>query len=206
MSTTKYSILYWDATGRAETSRLMFNLAGVAFEDVRIKFEEWPALKAKQPFLTMPVLTIDGTKKLCQSRAIEVYLAKEFGFYPTDRWEAAQVDQFIQALDDYLIQFKPIYYEQDPVAKGKLIQHFIDVPAPEMLTIFNRFLEQNGARHLVGDKLTLADLALFHCLDIFTNKLHVKYDNYPAIDKFYNAINALPKIRHYLDNRKVTEF
>ena len=42
---TKYKLIYFTRTGRAEMTRLMFAAAGVKYEDVRIKLEDWPKLK-----------------------------------------------------------------------------------------------------------------------------------------------------------------
>ena len=42
----KIKFTYFDGFGRGELSRLILAYAGVAYEDVRIKMAEWPALKA----------------------------------------------------------------------------------------------------------------------------------------------------------------
>ena len=41
----KYVLHYFDIAGRAEPLRLMFQQAGVDFEDHRVQFQEWPELK-----------------------------------------------------------------------------------------------------------------------------------------------------------------
>ena len=41
----KYKLTYFQVTGRAEISRLMFAAAGVQYEDHRIKAGEWPTYK-----------------------------------------------------------------------------------------------------------------------------------------------------------------
>jgi len=40
-----YTLTYFDIRGRAETSRILFAIAGVKFTDRRISYTEWPALK-----------------------------------------------------------------------------------------------------------------------------------------------------------------
>ena len=41
----KYKVVYFDFTGRAETTRMLLHMAGQEFEDVRYSREEWPKYK-----------------------------------------------------------------------------------------------------------------------------------------------------------------
>lgn len=40
-----YILTYFTVYGRAETSRILFHLAGVPFDDVRIEAADWPNKK-----------------------------------------------------------------------------------------------------------------------------------------------------------------
>ena len=40
-----YKLVYFDARGRAELSRLIMAESGVTFEDKRVSVEEWPKIK-----------------------------------------------------------------------------------------------------------------------------------------------------------------
>jgi glutathione S-transferase len=42
---TKYRLIYFNGRGRAELSRLIAAAGNLDFEDVRIEFSDWPALK-----------------------------------------------------------------------------------------------------------------------------------------------------------------
>ena len=41
----KYTLVYFDAPGRAEVSRFLFALADVEYEDKRVTGEEWATFK-----------------------------------------------------------------------------------------------------------------------------------------------------------------
>ena len=41
----KYKLTYFDARGRGEPIRMLFAAADVKYDEVRVKFEDWPELK-----------------------------------------------------------------------------------------------------------------------------------------------------------------
>ncbi len=74
---TRPRLIYFDFAGsRGEECRIALHLAGVDFEDVRIRSAEWPALKPKTPFGSLPILEIPGKPPLAQSNAILVYIGR----------------------------------------------------------------------------------------------------------------------------------
>ena len=78
-------LTYFDAYGRAESLRLLLNYAGIEYEDERIAFKDWPAIKkdtSRFEYGQMPTLT-KGGKIYCQSDSILRYLGREYGlFFP----------------------------------------------------------------------------------------------------------------------------
>lgn len=90
-----YKLFYFDTKGRGEVIRLLFVLAGVTFEDVRIQRSEWPAIKSGaqcsrvhvlnqstfllgMPWGQIPVLQVNG-QQLAQTIPILSYLSRKFG-------------------------------------------------------------------------------------------------------------------------------
>ena len=41
----QYKLIYFNARGRGELSRLILHYAGVEFEDYRFEMKEWPSIK-----------------------------------------------------------------------------------------------------------------------------------------------------------------
>ena len=87
----KYRLTYFDIRLFAETSRVLFKIADIPFEDVRYPIAlvdgkpvrpEFDVAKAAGlfPFGQIPMLEVDGVK-LVQSRAIERYIAREAGLF-----------------------------------------------------------------------------------------------------------------------------
>jgi hypothetical protein len=53
-ATPKLKLIYFPVKARAEPTRLALHIAGIPFQDVRIQHADWPAMKEKMPFHTLP--------------------------------------------------------------------------------------------------------------------------------------------------------
>ena len=88
---TKAKLTYFDISGsRGEECRLALHLAGIEFEDNRIKRADWAALKPTTPFGSVPILELPGKPPLAQSNAILVLIGRRHDLHPADDFEAAQ--------------------------------------------------------------------------------------------------------------------
>jgi glutathione S-transferase len=98
---TKPRLTYFDApVSRGEECRLALHAAGVDFEDVRVKPADWPALKPKTPYGTLPTLEWPGHPVLAQSNAILVLVGRRFGLHPKDDFEAARHESVMAHAED----------------------------------------------------------------------------------------------------------
>uniref|UniRef100_A0AC35TGB8 Glutathione S-transferase n=1 Tax=Rhabditophanes sp. KR3021 TaxID=114890 RepID=A0AC35TGB8_9BILA len=193
----------------AEVSRLLFTLGGAKFEDFRYSFAEWPQHKASTPlFQQLPLLEFEENGKkhiLAQSRAIEIFLATRFHLMGKDDIENAEIAQYILGIDDLLAQFKPAILEQDEEKKKVLMGGIIKDHVLPTLHRYNTFINEQG--HLVGNKLTLADVALFHITWLVSHKFGVTI---PAeatkLNKLYQQVESEPKIKAYIQSRKDSKF
>ena len=88
---SKPRLTYFDFAGsRGEECRIALHLAGIDFDDVRVKSADWPTLKESMPFGAMPVLQMPGKPPLAHSNAILVFIGRQHGLHPIDAFEAAR--------------------------------------------------------------------------------------------------------------------
>eukprot|EP00955_Chlamydomonas_euryale_P098652 365159-Chlamydomonas_euryale.AAC.28 len=106
---------------RGETTRMLFNYGGIEFTEELITFEEWGKewknKMADQAYGQLPILEVDG-KTLSQSGAMERYIARLAGVYPTDDWEAAKVEEAVGIVQD---AFSTIMYATNSKMAGKAV-------------------------------------------------------------------------------------
>lgn len=116
----KPKLIYFDiASSRGEECRIALHLAGVDFEDVRVKRADWPALKPTMPFGAMPVLEWPGRPMLAQSNAILVFIGREFGLHPADNFEAARHEAMMCHVEELRAVVGPTVRIADEVEKRK---------------------------------------------------------------------------------------
>lgn len=80
-----YHYLDFFSRGRGQVVRLMWEDAGIAYDDTRYTFEEYPEYKYSRiepinPTTSVPVIELNG-KILTQSYAILRYFARQLGRY-----------------------------------------------------------------------------------------------------------------------------
>jgi glutathione S-transferase len=156
----KLILTYFDFDGgRGEAARLIMHLGGVAFEDKRIAPKDWPAMRDKTPFQSIPVLEVDG-KVITQSNTIDRYLGKLAGLYPKDDWQAALVDEVMDAVEDITTKIGNTM-RLEGEAKKQAREALAAGPLPRFLQQIEARLKTGGGEWFVEKRLTVADLKCF---------------------------------------------
>jgi len=195
-------LIYWDAKARAESTRLALHIAGIPFEDFRLKREEWATLKQEMPFGQVPVLDVDGFR-LAQSMAILRYAGNLTGLYPKDALEAAKVDMWLAQLEDYMQELLPSFRMPDGEAKLALRKKYAEETLPALLTKMEALAAKTGsAGHLVGDSLTIADLQLYASFGWFKSGIldgipKDVTEKFVALEKVYQAVAENEKVKEW---------
>lgn len=115
---TKPKLIYFDAPmSRGEECRLALHVGGIDFEDVRIKREDWPALKPKMPFGALPVFEVAGQPPLAQANAILVLVGRQNGLHPQDDFEAARHEAMMCHVEDLRAALLPSLRISDEAEK-----------------------------------------------------------------------------------------
>jgi prostaglandin-H2 D-isomerase / glutathione transferase len=153
-------LIYFDFAGsRGEECRIALHLAGIDFEDVRVKGEDWPAMKASTPFGAMPVLEIPGKPALAHSNAILVLIGRQHALHPADAFEAARHESLMCAVEELRHTITPTLRITDPELKRKAREA---LAANELGTWGSQVERQLGDGPFIGGTvLQVADLKLY---------------------------------------------
>jgi len=117
---SKPKLTYFDSpSSRGEECRLAFQIAGVEFEDNRLKRTDWPALKPTTPFGSLPFLEMPGHPVLAQSNAILVLIGRLHRLHPNDVFEAARHEAMMQHVEDLRAKISPSLRIEDEAEKKK---------------------------------------------------------------------------------------
>jgi glutathione S-transferase len=190
-------LTYFDLPIRGELSRLVLTYGKLTFDDVRIAFPEWGALKPKTPLGQLPLLEVDGAT-YSQSMAIVRYVAKLGGLYPEDPLECLHTEMVSDTLSELYADFLDIaFFEKDETKKAEKTTKFLQETIPFKFGILTSMIKGD---YFLGNKVTFADIQLF---DLFENPLSkciqgFSAASYPQLEAIANRVKANPDIAAHL--------
>ncbi|EQC33718.1 hypothetical protein SDRG_08821 [Saprolegnia diclina VS20] len=202
MTQPTLKLTYFDASGRAELTRLALFLNDVSFEDERLSYEEFLVLKPTLPFKQLPTLAVDG-EVFTQSHGMARYVGALTGLYPTsDPLGAYRVDEILATSDDITGKLLPYFYESDPEKKLAIAKELAAEALPALFAGLEARLVTAASKgpYLLGDKLSLADIELFVMrMNLQSGKMvglpTTLCDGYPRWQAIADAVAALPKVQ-----------
>ena len=110
---------YFDIKGLGEPIRLALEIGGIKYEDIRVKFSEWPEMKPSTPYGSLPLLEVGG-KVYAQSEPILRFIGKKAGLYPADDLLALKVDEMMAATHDAIVAVSASVREKDEAKKAEM--------------------------------------------------------------------------------------
>ena len=189
-------LTYFDIYAKAEATRMLLTHAKVDFEDCRIQFPEMAAMKPDLEFGQLPLFEHDG-KKMSQSNSILRFVGKTYGYFPADHYQQYLVESTQDAVDDLYMKLVKFHFEKNEETKKVLKEEAI-----KFLTIFvgafeKRLLANTSQKHLVGDKMTVADFAFAGlAFSAFENEAH------PLVTDLKPIVEANPVVSAYIAHLK----
>ena len=199
---SKPRLKYFDFAGsRGEECRIALHLAGIDFEDVRVRTSDWPALKDSTPFGAMPVLEFPGRPPLAHSNAILVLIGRQHGLHPSDPFEAARHESLLCAAEDLRHNLAPTLRISDPELKRQAREA---LAANELKTWGAQVERQLGDGPFVGGTaLQVADIKLYMVVRWLTTGTldHVPktvLDHCPKLLRLFNAVADHPGVKSWL--------
>ncbi|WP_372618054.1 glutathione S-transferase [Falsiroseomonas sp.] len=224
-----YELFYWPGLpGRGEFVRLALEEAGVPYRDVaQGPKAEGPGLVAAglsaagiaTPPFAPPYLK-HGKRIIGQTAAILLYLGDRHGLAPkteagrlwTHQLQLTIADAVSEGHDTHHPIASRLYYEdQKPEAKRRA-EDFCHHRMPKFLRWFETVLERNpkGSLHLVGARVTYADLSLFQLVSgltyAFPKASRAALRKTPKVAALVQAIAARQRIAAYLASERRIPF
>jgi glutathione S-transferase len=206
-----YKLTYFNLGAVAEPIRWAFKVAEVDFEDERIEFEDWPALKKSGRFPTenLPLLEIDG-EVYTQSVAILRYLGTEFGLTVDDALQRLRLDQILDTISDARTNSRAWFTETDPEKKKKALEAFVNDHLKFYLRQIGGIIAKTEGPYITGSKLTYGDLGLANAVNMWVAAGMITekqlQEEYPAVSKLRDAVVSIPQIKTWLEVRPKTPF
>jgi glutathione S-transferase len=184
-------------SGNCYKVRLLFAHLGLEYErrdlDVVDRSNRGEVLGGLNPDLRVPTLLLDDGRPLAESGAILWYFAEGTRFVPADAYDRAKVLQWM---------FFEQYSHEPAIAVVRFLVAYSGEPERHAATIEQRTpagyralgsMERHldGKAYVVGDTLTLADIALY----AYTHVAHeggFDLREYPAIRAWIDRVAAEP--------------
>ena len=226
-----YELHYWPTVqGRGEFVRLALEAAGAPYVDVARGATERghgvPALlsalrddRATHPPFAPPFLK-DGEVVVAQTAAILHYLAPQLKLVA--RNEQARIwtlqiqltiaDIVTEAHDTHHPLGGGLYYEDQKPESLRRAKEFCGTRMAKFLRWFESIVARNpaGTRHLVGGRLSYADLSLFQLVEGLRYAFPLAAANAlaetPRVVELHDRVAELPKVAAYLRSERRIPF
>jgi glutathione S-transferase len=217
-------LVYFNARGLAETSRLLLAVNNVDYEDFRypLKIIDWAthnmvkdefeADKKNDKLLgslnKVPFLELDNGDVLPQSKSIERYLANEYNMMGGSSVEAAKIDSICECVRDFKDAYQTVRKLSD-TEKEVGMKKWFNETLFNRLKLLNNVLCKDHSHFSVGDKLSLADVVLYSFItQFFDNKESAlkSCEASPHLVKIIKHVSNLDGVKSWLNKRPETAF
>jgi glutathione S-transferase len=222
----RYELYYWPSIqGRGEFVRLALEEAGADYVDVARRGKSGMAAMMKllesrslaRPPYAPPFLKA-GKDIIAQTALILFYLGPRLGLAPRDEAGRLWAHQLQLTIADLVVHIHDthhpvsgwLYYEEQKPAAKRRTQDFWRYRAPKFLGYFERVLQRNGGKYMVGRGLSYVDLSLFQIVEglryAFPKRMKRFERKVPLLIALHDRVAQRPRIKAYLSSERRIPF
>jgi glutathione S-transferase len=223
----RYELYYWPTVqGRGEFVRLALEEAGADYVDVarRRGGAGVPAMmkiienkRSPRPPFAPPFLKI-GKRVIAQAADILFYLGPKLNLAPRDEAGRLWAHQLQLTIADLVVEIHDthhpitswLYYEEQRPAAKRRTKDFWRYRVPKFLGYFERVLQRNGGRYLVGGRLSYVDLSVFQIIEglryAFPKRMKRFERKIPGLVMLHDRVAQRPRLKAYLASKRRIAF
>jgi len=221
----RYQLYYYPTIqGRGEFVRLALEEAGADYVDVaRRKGGVATMMKiiedkrnARPPFA--PPFLKAGNLFVAQTANILLYLGPRLNLAPRDEAGRLWAHQLQLTVTDLVVEIHDthhpisswLYYEEQRPAAKRRTDACWRYRVPKFLGYFERVLQKNGGKYLVGGRLSYVDLSLFQVVEglryAFPKRMKRFERKIPGLIALHDRVAKRPRIAAYLASTRRIAF
>jgi glutathione S-transferase len=215
----RYELYYWPTIqGRGEFVRLALEEAAADYVDVArrkgkagvpamMKFIE--NKRSAHPPFAHPFVKA-GKLVVAQTANVLFFLGPRLNLAPRDEAGRLWAHQLQLTITDLVVQIHDthhpittyLYFEEQRPAARRRTKDFWRYRVPKFLGYFERVLQTNGGRFLVGRRLTYVDLSIFQIIEglryAFPKRMKRFEKKVPGLVGLHDRVAARPRVKAYL--------
>lgn len=193
-------LVYFGVRGRVEPARLMLELTKTPYEFEIVALEAWPEAKVKMlertPLGQMPVLE-DGALTVCQSGAINRYLAQKLGLAGSTIAEQARIDEVCETAGDLIFQASLINWNPQFDAVREKNRDETKVRLENLEKYFSR-TGANAEFWITPGKYTLGDVLMAYALETILPLHPGLVESFPSLHHMMKTFFSADGVREYV--------
>jgi glutathione S-transferase len=221
----RYELYYWPGIqGRGEFVRLALEDAGAAYVDVARRRRGMAAMSrfvesgsVKRPPFAPPFLKA-GKLVIGQTGNILFFLGPRLGLAPKNDAARLWAHQLQLTIADWVAEVhdahhpiaSSLYYQEQKREAKRRAEIFRVERQPKFMRYFERVLERNGNRVLVGNAVSYVDLSLFQMIEglrySLPRAMTKQQRKYRRLIALHDRMAARPRLAAYLASERRLPF